>query len=66
MNNNKYPYESEFWVFFCDISFPTQKGFLCLVLYNRHLLWTTLCIWTVFDRQQFFLLREGGKEKCAF
>lgn len=47
---------------FCDISFPAQKGFLCLfLLYNRHLLCTTLSIWTVFKSQLFFGLREKWK-----
>lgn len=54
---------------FCDISFPTQTGFLCLfLLYNRYLLCTTLCIGTVFDSQQFFLLKDKKKkdDKACF
>lgn len=44
MNSNEDPYGREFWGV-CDISFPTQKGFLDLFLFcNRHLLCTTLYV----------------------
>ena len=59
MSNNKYPYESEFWVFFVKFLSPPRRVFyVCSFSMINILLCTTLCIWTVFNSQQFFLLKE--------